>query len=60
MHLDGSAGDGFDVGRLLKKSRPELPVLLSSDGAFAADQLIGAVDRIISKNPVPLHWLELA
>ena len=60
MHLDGSAGDGLDVGRLLKKNRPDLPVLLSSDGVFAADELTGAVDRIISKNPVNLRGLELA
>ena len=58
MHLDGSAGDGLDVGRLLKKSRPGLPVLLSSDGVFQAGELTGAVDKTIGKDPVDLGVLQ--
>jgi len=57
MHLDGSAGDGLDVGRLLKKYRPELRVLLSSDGIFSAAELVGAIDVAIGKDPVGLAAL---
>jgi CheY-like chemotaxis protein len=57
MHLDGSAGDGLAVGRLLKKHRPELRVLLSSDGVISPHELIGAIDVTIGKNPVGLAAL---
>jgi len=57
MHLDGSSGDGLDVGRLLKKHRSELRVLLSSDGVLAPGELVGAVDRTIGKDPVGLAAL---
>ena len=59
MHLDGSAGDGLDVGRFLKKSRPGLPVLLSSDATFSDDELLGVVDRVIAKEPISLKGLGL-
>ena len=52
MYLDGSAGDGLDVGRRIKGARPDLRVLLSSDGDFTAADLVGAVDRVIGKDPV--------
>lgn len=35
MYLDGSAGDGIEVGRLIKSRRPALAVMLSSDRTFA-------------------------
>ncbi len=57
MQLDGSDGDGLAVGRLIKKCRPDLPVLLSSDGIFAESELTGAIDRVISKNPLGLEQL---
>ena len=57
MHLDGSDGDGIDVGRLLKKYRPQLRVLLSSDGDVPADRLLGAIDLAIGKEPVGLAAL---
>ena len=57
MNLDGSAGDGIDVGRLLKKYRPQLRVLLSSDGIIPAGDLLGAIDLAIGKDPVGLAAL---
>ena len=57
MHLDGSAGNGLDVGHLVKGARPELCVLLSSDGLFDGIDVAGAVDRIIAKDPVPFAQL---
>ena len=57
MHLDGSAGDGLDVGRLIKGLRSSLPILLSSDGVFTADELTGSVDAVIGKDPVGLAGL---
>jgi len=57
MHLDGSAGDGLDVGRLLKRHRPGLQVLLSSDGVIPPSELVGAVDMAIGKDPVRLATL---
>jgi len=57
MHLGGSAGDGLDVGRLLKSYRPELLVLLSSDGVFGAEELHGTIDTTIGKDPVELSKL---
>ena len=59
MHLDGSAGDGLDVGRLLKRHRPELRVLLSSDGVIPASELVGAIDLAIGKDPVGLSSLTM-
>jgi len=58
MHLDGSAGNGLDVGRLLKKHHAELRVLLSSDGGISADELVGAIDLPIGKDPVALTTLQ--
>jgi hypothetical protein len=57
MNFDGSAGDGIDVGRLLKKYRPQLRVLLSSDGIIPAGDLLGAIDLAIGKDPVGLAAL---
>ena len=54
MHLDGSSGDGLDVGRLLKNHRAGLRVLLSSDGVLTPGELVGAIDRTIGKDPVGL------
>jgi signal transduction histidine kinase/DNA-binding response OmpR family regulator len=59
MHLDGSAGDGLDVGRLLKGLRPSLPVLMSSDDTFEDHELIGIVDKVIPKYPVNLTELRM-
>ncbi len=56
MHF-GSTENGLDVGRLVKPARPDLPVLLSSDGVFAVGDLAGAADRVIGKNPVGLDRL---
>ena len=57
MYLDGPAGDGLVVGRLIKSRCPTLTVLLSSDGIFAASQLAGAVDRVIGKEPMDFDAL---
>jgi CheY-like chemotaxis protein len=57
MHLDGSSGDGLDVGRLLKNHRAGLRVLLSSDGVLTPGELVGAIDRTIGKDPVGLAAL---
>jgi signal transduction histidine kinase/DNA-binding NarL/FixJ family response regulator len=59
MHLDGSAGNGLDVGRLLKGLRPDLLVLMSSDEIFEAHELIGVADKIIPKDPLNLAELRL-
>jgi signal transduction histidine kinase/DNA-binding NarL/FixJ family response regulator len=58
MHLDGSYGDGLDVGRLIKKVRPDLPVLMSSNDIFKAQELVGAIDRVIAKEPVGIAQLK--
>lgn len=57
MYLDKSAGDGLDVGRLLKKHHSKLRVLLSSDGVIPLTDLLGAIDRTIGKAPVNLGTL---
>ena len=57
--FDGSSGDGFDVGRLVKSHRPTLTVLLSSDGEFRGVNLGGVIDRIIDKDPVSVRELGL-
>lgn len=57
FNLDGSSGDGLDVGRLLKKHCPELRVLLTSDDTLPAATLEGAIDLTIGKNPVGLSAL---
>ena len=58
MHLDGSAGDGLDVGRRIKGARPEIEVLLSSDGLFTNADLMGAIDGVIGKDPVSFQELQ--
>jgi signal transduction histidine kinase/CheY-like chemotaxis protein len=61
MHLDGSHGNGLDVGRLIKSIRPDLPILMSSDEIFKEHELIGAVDKVIAKMAVGISDLrELA
>jgi signal transduction histidine kinase/DNA-binding NarL/FixJ family response regulator len=57
MHLDGSAGNGQDIGRLLKGIRSDLPVLMSSDDTFEAQDLVGVADKVIPKEPVDLAEL---
>jgi signal transduction histidine kinase/CheY-like chemotaxis protein len=57
MHLDGSDGDGLDVGRLIKSIRPNLPILMSSNGIFEDHELVGAVDKVIAKEPVGISEL---
>jgi signal transduction histidine kinase/DNA-binding response OmpR family regulator len=59
MHLDGSAGDGLDVGRLIKGLRPSLPVLMSSDETFDDGELVGVADKVIPKEPVDLAELRI-
>ena len=59
MHLDGSAGDGLDVGRLIKGLRPSLPVLMSSDETFHDGELVGVADKVIPKEPVDLAELRI-
>ena len=59
MHLDGSVGDGLDVGRLIKGIRPCLPVLMSSNEHFEDHELIGIADKVIPKEPVDLAELRL-
>ena len=51
-YFDNSTQNGVDVGRMIKHCRPGLRVLLSSDGSFAADEMAGAIDRVIAKDPV--------
>ena len=57
VYLDGSSGDGLDVGRLIKMKRPDLKVLLSSDGVFSEDDLEGVIDRVIGKDPIEVSQL---
>ena len=57
FHFDGSCFDGQDLARLIKKHRPSLTVLLSSDGVFTGQDLSGP-DRIIGKHPVKLATLQ--
>jgi len=59
LHLDGSAGDGIDVGRLLKRYRPQLRVLLSTDGIVPAGDYQGAIDLTIGKDPIGLPALNV-
>ena len=56
-HFDNSLKNGMDVGAMLKQVRPDLQVLLSSDGTFNANDMIGRIDRVIRKEPLNLVGL---
>ena len=57
MHLDGSQGDGLDVGRVIKSLRPDLRILMSSNDIFDPHELVGAVDKLIAKEAVGIEEL---
>lgn len=59
QNFDSSDQNGIQIGKALKSRRPDLPVLLSSDGYFEPSELSGAVDRVISKQPVAFDRLGL-
>ena len=59
QNFDNSGQDGVTLGRELKSRRSNLPVLLSSDGVYGAEELAGGIDRIIAKSPVRLDLLGL-
>ena len=52
MHFEKSGGDGLDVARLLKKHRPDLQILLSTDDPIPKEDLIGIIDLAIGKTPI--------
>lgn len=51
-NFDNSTQNGVDVGKMIKHRRPGLRVLLSSDGSVPASEMVGAIDRVISKDPL--------
>ena len=57
LYLDGSSGDGLEIGRLVKARRPGLPIYLSSDAVVTEAECVGAVDRVIGKFPLDLRNL---
>ncbi len=60
MYIDGSAQNGLEIGRIIKKMRPDLTVLLSSDSIVSESELKGAADRVIGKEPQSLDRLGLS
>ena len=59
LYIDGSALNGLDMARMIKKIRPDLPVILSSDAIVKEGELQGAIDRVIGKEPQSLGKLGL-
>jgi DNA-binding NtrC family response regulator len=59
LYIDGSALNGLDMARMIKKIRPDLPVILSSDAIVKEGDLQGAIDRVIGKDPQSLGKLGL-
>ncbi|MEI8027454.1 MAG: hybrid sensor histidine kinase/response regulator [Pseudomonadota bacterium] len=57
FYFDNSRASGLDVGRLVKKHRPDKVVLLCSDGEFDNSVFEGAIDRTVSKVPVTYREL---
>ncbi len=57
FYFDNSRGSGLDVGRIVKKHRPDKVVMLCSDGEFDNSVFEGAIDRTVSK--VPVTYMEL-
>ena len=57
LYLVGSSLDGLEIARMIKTYRPDLPVLLSSDAFLTESEWRGSVDRVIGKDPLPLHKL---
>jgi signal transduction histidine kinase/CheY-like chemotaxis protein len=57
QHFDQSSSDGLSLARFIKAQRPDLRVLLSSDGYLTDQETDGAIDRQISKTPVKLNRL---
>ena len=57
QHFDQSSSDGISLARFIKSQRPDLRVLLSSDGHLSEQEIDGAIDRQISKTPVKLNRL---
>jgi CheY-like chemotaxis protein len=57
LYLDGSSGDGLEIGRVVKAKRPGLPIYLSSDAVVTEAECAGAVDRVIGKLPLDLRNL---
>jgi len=52
LNFDNSEQSGIDLGRMIKHRRPSLRVLLSSDGVVSVDQMAGAIDGVVAKDPV--------
>ncbi|MBM4252395.1 MAG: response regulator [Deltaproteobacteria bacterium] len=59
FYIEGSTLNGLDIARMIKKMRPELIVILSSDAMVRDADIEGAVDRVIGKEPQTLDKLGL-
>ena len=59
QNFDNSGQDGVGLGRELKRRRANLTVLLSSDGVYRPEELVGGIDRTIAKDPVKFERLGL-
>ncbi len=57
LHFDNSSMNGVDIGQRLKRDRPNLPTLLSSDGWLSPDEMIGSIDHVIPKEPMTYRRL---
>lgn len=49
LHFDNSTTNGVDVDQKLKRDRPSLPTLLSSDGWISQDKMTGSRDPYVSE-----------
>lgn len=58
FHFDNSRLNGIDVGRMVKQGRPNLPTLISSDGWVSAEEMTGAIDRVIPKEALSYSRLK--
>lgn len=58
LHFDNSPMNGVDVGKKLKKDRPNLPTLLSSDGWISQEEMTGSIDHVIPKEPMTYRRLK--
>ena len=56
-YFDGSDETGMEVGKLVKSQRPDVPVYLSSSGHFNKADFVGAIDKIIAKEPLSYRSL---
>ena len=58
LNFDNSTQSGVDVGRLIKRHRPGLRVLLCSDGLLSQTELGRIIDQVIPKDPLSYAGLE--